>query len=231
MKLAIGPAATIAARGPTFLWWKLPWRSSSVMLASASDDGRGGLGVVAEELDITAERHGRNLPARAVAVVETGQFRPEAERERQHFHARPAGDQEMPEFVEENDDRQNEQKGDNVTDEPMAQRIETMQKKLGHPIPLKQSRRPCPQPSRMPLRQFEARGWQLYFARYGQRRWRRRRTSEARDYRSESSPLCVASTRRAMAPNLIWPAMKAATATSLAALNTVVAPRPVRSAS
>ena len=39
MKLAIGPAATIAARGPTFLWWKLPARSSSVMLASASEDG------------------------------------------------------------------------------------------------------------------------------------------------------------------------------------------------
>ena len=39
MKLAIGPAATMAARGPTFLWWKLPARSSAVMLASASADG------------------------------------------------------------------------------------------------------------------------------------------------------------------------------------------------
>ena len=38
-KLAIGPAATIAARGPTFLWWKLPARSSSVMLESASAEG------------------------------------------------------------------------------------------------------------------------------------------------------------------------------------------------
>ena len=41
----------------------------------------------------------------------------------------------------------------------------------------------------------------------------------------------VASTSRAIAPNLILPAMKAATATSLAALYTVVAPWPVRSAS
>src|SRR6267142_4884873 len=94
----------------------------------------------------------------------------------------------MTKLVEENDNRQHEQEGDDVTNEPMAQRIETMQKKFGHPIPLNQSRRPCPQPSRMPLRQFEARGWQLYFARYGQRQWRHRRTSMVRGCRSGSSP-------------------------------------------
>src|ERR1700736_450683 len=92
----------------------------------------------------------------------------------------------MTKFVEENDDRKHEQEGDDVADEPMAQRIETMQKKLGHPIPLNQSLRPCPQPSRMPLRQFEARGWQLYFAPYGQRRWRRPPTSVAPDCRGVS---------------------------------------------
>src|ERR1700687_5684225 len=116
-----------------------------------------------------------------MAVVETGEFRTEAKEESKNFHPRPAGHQEVTELVEENDDRQHEQEGDDVADEPMAQRIETMQKKLGHPIPLNQSRRPCPQPSRMPLRQFEARGWQLYFARYGQRRWHRPPTSMARD--------------------------------------------------
>src|SRR6202171_483856 len=94
----------------------------------------------------------------------------------------------MTKFVEENDDRKHEQEGDDVADEPMAQRIETMQKKLGHPIPLNQSRRPCPQPSRMPLRQFEARGWQLYFARPGQGQWHRPPTSMARDCRSVSKP-------------------------------------------
>src|SRR5258707_8833770 len=92
----------------------------------------------------------------------------------------------MTKLVEENDNRQHEQEGDDVPNEPMAQRIETMQKKLGHPIPLNQSRRPCPQPSRMPLRQFEAIGWQLYFARYGQRRWHRPQTSAARDCPSVS---------------------------------------------
>jgi hypothetical protein len=44
--------------------------------------GRRGLGVVAEELHIAAERHRRDLPAGAVTVIETGEFRPEAERER-----------------------------------------------------------------------------------------------------------------------------------------------------
>jgi hypothetical protein len=34
--------------------------------------------------------------------------------------------------MEEDDDRQHEQKGNDVTDEPMAQRIETMQKNVGH---------------------------------------------------------------------------------------------------
>src|SRR5476651_1058527 len=94
----------------------------------------------------------------------------------------------MTELMEEDDDGEHKQEGDDVTDEAMAQRIETMQKKLRHPIPLTQSRKPCPQPSRMPLRQFEARGWRPYFARYGQRRWRHRPTSEAPDCRTESRP-------------------------------------------
>src|SRR3979409_1629682 len=98
----------------------------------------------------------------------------------------------MTKFVEENDDRKHEQEGDDVADEPMAQRAETMQKKLGHPIPLNQCRRPCPQRSRMPLRQFEAREWQLYFARYGQRRWARPPTSMA--------PECRRVSRRPQAP-------------------------------
>src|SRR6185437_12875453 len=92
----------------------------------------------------------------------------------------------MAKLMEENDDGQDEQKGNCVTDEPMAQRIETMKKKLRHLVPLTQSQWLCPQSSRMPLRQFEARGWQLYFGRYGQRRSRRRRNPAAPDFRSES---------------------------------------------
>src|ERR1700759_33090 len=93
----------------------------------------------------------------------------------------------MSELMEEHDDRPHEQKGNEVTDEPMAQRIETMQKNVGHRIPLTQGQRPCPQPSRMPLRQFEARGWQLYFSQHGQRQSRRPRMSAEPDSRTAPS--------------------------------------------
>ena len=39
MKFAIGPAATIAARAGTLLWWKLTLRSSSDIAASVDADG------------------------------------------------------------------------------------------------------------------------------------------------------------------------------------------------
>src|SRR5712664_2517360 len=102
--------------------------------------------------------------------------------------------------MEENDDREHEQEGNDVADEAVAQRIETMKKKLGHPIPLEQSREAAPLPSKMRLRQFEARGWQLYFALCDQRRWRRRRTSMAPDFRNgprrPSSPRPAARSRQ-----------------------------------
>src|SRR5689334_8901084 len=94
----------------------------------------------------------------------------------------------MAEFVKEDDDGQDEQEGDRVTDEPMAQRIETVMKNLGHPISLNQSRRPRPQPTRMPLRQFEARGRRPYFAHYGQWQWRRRPRSKVPGSRCEPTP-------------------------------------------
>src|ERR1700761_6331037 len=92
----------------------------------------------------------------------------------------------MAKLMEEHDDGQDEQEGDSVADEPMAQRIETMVENFRHSIPLSQSRRPLPQPTRMPLRQFEARGRPPYFAHYGQRQWRRRPRSKGPDCRSES---------------------------------------------
>src|SRR5215470_20032408 len=94
----------------------------------------------------------------------------------------------MAELMEENDDGENEQEGDRVTDKHMAYRIETMHKKVEHSNPLMRSTRPRPQPSKMPLRQFEARGWQPYFERYGQRRWHRRRMQVVPDSRTESRP-------------------------------------------
>jgi hypothetical protein len=72
--------------------------------------------LVTEELDVTTERNGGNFPARAVAVVEANQFRTKAKREGQHPHPGPARHQEMPEFMEENDNGQDKQKRDDVAD-------------------------------------------------------------------------------------------------------------------
>ncbi|MGY4294725.1 hypothetical protein ACVWXN_002820 [Bradyrhizobium sp. i1.4.4] len=102
------------------------------------------LALVAEELDVAAERDRRDLPAGAMAVVETDQLRSETEREGQHPNARPARDQEMAEFMEEHDDRQDEQEGNRVAEEPMAQRIETMDEKVDHRIPSSSAARPWP---------------------------------------------------------------------------------------
>jgi hypothetical protein len=48
----------------------------------------------------------------------------------------------MAEFMEEHHDGQDEQERDYIADEPMAQRIETMKKNFGHPIPLNQGQGP-----------------------------------------------------------------------------------------
>jgi hypothetical protein len=69
-------------------------------------------------------------------IVESKQFAAKADGKHLNPHAAPARDQKMTELVEEHDDGQDEQERNRIADEPMAQRIETMKKKLGHPIPL-----------------------------------------------------------------------------------------------
>src|SRR6266481_1347144 len=120
-------------------------------------------------------------------VVEADEFRPEAKRESQHLHAGPAGHQEMAQLMEENDNRQHEQEGNDVANKAVAQRIETMKKKLGHPIPPYAEPQARPLRSKIGLRQFEARGWQPCFALDGQRRWHRPRTPGLRDCRNVPS--------------------------------------------
>src|SRR5262249_56625923 len=71
----------------------------------------------AEKLHVAAERNGRNLPARTIAVVKAGDLGTEANREHQHFNAAPARHQKMAKLVEENDDGQNEQKQHYITNE------------------------------------------------------------------------------------------------------------------
>ena len=67
-----------------------------------------------------------------------------------HMFLIPAGspDQEVTEFMEEDDDGQNEQKGNRIADEQMPQVIEIIYETIQHPIPLDLGRRPCPNPLR-----------------------------------------------------------------------------------
>src|SRR6202008_833248 len=112
---------------------------------------RRGFAVVAEKFDVTSEGNSGNFTAGPVAVVKAGELRTEAERESQHLHTGPASNQEMAEFVEEDDDGENKYKRDRVADEPVAQGTETMQKNLGHRFPLSRAGSPAPS-FRMPLR-------------------------------------------------------------------------------
>src|SRR6266478_7032814 len=64
--------------------------------------------LVTEEFHIAAEWNGAEFPAGAVTVVEAEKLRAESDGENQHPHPAPAGDQEMPELVEEYHQRQDE---------------------------------------------------------------------------------------------------------------------------
>ena len=112
MKLAIGPAATMAARRAHRL---MEEAVALLRLGHARDRGlvRHARGVViAKKFHIAAERNGRKLPAGAMAVVEADDLRTETHRKSQHPHAAPARDQEMAKLMEEDDDAQSEQKRD-----------------------------------------------------------------------------------------------------------------------
>ena len=80
--------------------------------------------LVAEELHIAAERDGRDLPARATAVVEAGDFGTEAERESQHPDAAQAGHQEMAKLMKKHDNCQDEEERHDIADEATAERAQ-----------------------------------------------------------------------------------------------------------
>src|SRR5215510_16104708 len=90
--------------------------------------GRAGGVLVAEELDVAAERNGGDLPARAMAVVEADELGAKADGEGQHLHAAPAGDQEVTELMKEDDDRENEQKGYDPTGQTRTPQPQTPKK-------------------------------------------------------------------------------------------------------
>src|SRR5580704_11938918 len=66
---------------------------------------------IPEELYVSAQWNGGDFPPRAVAVIETEQFRAEANGKDQDFDAAPARDKEMAKLVEKHHGREHEQKG------------------------------------------------------------------------------------------------------------------------
>ncbi len=96
------------------------------------------------------------------------------------------------------------------------------------------SHAPCPNASvtttRMPLRQFRARGRSPPFSHYGQWRWPDRPIAAPPWCRSAPRHSSVASTRAGMPANPSRPATNWATAISFAALSTVGAAPPAASA-
>src|SRR5262249_42092821 len=117
--------------------------------------------LVAEEFDVTPKRNSRNLPPRAVAIVEADKLFAKPDRKGEHANATPARHQEMAKFVKEHHNRQHEQKRDEIAQQAPAGGAKVRQEVEAHAR--------CPRPIgcwlciplarliRMPLRQFLAR--------------------------------------------------------------------------
>ena len=159
MKLAIGPAATMAARRAHRL---MEEAVAALGLGHAGDGGlvRHARGIViAEKLHVAAERNRRKLPAGAVAIVEADNFRAETHRKSEHPHAAPARDQEVAELMEEDDDAQSEQKRDDPAGPSRAPEPKIAENVHFGPVPTPDVGRHAPgRTARMTLRLFRARG-------------------------------------------------------------------------
>ena len=63
-----------------------------------------------------------------MTVIETDDFRPESDGEDENAHAAPARDEEMPQLVEKNDDAEDEQKGNDISRNATAKRVQMRHK-------------------------------------------------------------------------------------------------------
>ena len=70
---------------------------------------------VAVKFDVTTKRQRGKAPARALAVDEVQQLRPESERKDIDLDAAPASDGKMPQLVEKHHDTENEHERNDVT--------------------------------------------------------------------------------------------------------------------
>ena len=234
MKLATGPAATIAARLRNGCPAKVNERSTAAVAPSAARHA-GGIGV-AVELDISAERKRADPPAGAARVDPGEQLGTEAERESVDFDAAPSPDQIVPEFMEENDQAQNQDEGNDVPSDPRYEVGTRMQQRHHRASELRQPDAAAGRRNMVtnrlqwlsPTSGQEAEP--PYLERYGelpalpQRRGRPQFTG--RRHRGERSRNEARDFAEAYSPS-----RNADTAISLAPLSAVGAPPPARSAS
>ena len=120
MKLAIGPAATMAARAAKGFALEAPRPLLRRQLLERFLARACGI-LVVDEFHVAAERNPGQPPARAVPVVEAHDLRTEADREGLDRHAAPAGHQEMAELVDEDHDGQDEQERKKIAEQRVAE--------------------------------------------------------------------------------------------------------------
>src|SRR5271156_4740249 len=83
---------------------------------------------IAKKLHEAAQRNGRDLPARPVAIIEANDFRTKADGEDQNPHPAPAGDEKMAKLVEEHDQAQDEQERNEIAHDAAAECVQMRQK-------------------------------------------------------------------------------------------------------
>ena len=66
--------------------------------------------LIAGEANVAADRYGREPPSRAASVGKAEQLRPEPDRKDLGLHAEPTPDDQVPEFMHERDDADNERR-------------------------------------------------------------------------------------------------------------------------
>src|SRR5262249_27206545 len=96
--------------------------------------GRAAGVLVAKELHIAAEWNGGDLPACAVAIIESGKLWTKADRKGQDPNAAQPGDQEMAELMKEDDQAEDEQKRDDIAGDPSPQSLDMRQKIRPHNV-------------------------------------------------------------------------------------------------
>ncbi len=143
-------------------------------------------------------------------------------RKYQYLDTAPAGHQEMAKLMEENNNCQNKQERHEIANEMATKRAQAPHNIHNHrtlvPPPW---RLLLPKVTRMPLRQFRARGPGPNFWHYGQRQARHRYRPAPPAGRVAAAASRVASTSAVIAGNPMRRARNSPTATSLAALRTV----------